>query len=66
MKFLIPIGMLWIPISAAARIVDLRDGPWSSEPSSVDHHGVFAPQREHEDVQEHEEAKARRSEAEAR
>ena len=23
-KFLIPIGMLWIPISAAARIVDLR------------------------------------------
>jgi NADH-quinone oxidoreductase subunit H len=58
-KFLIPIGMLWIPISAAARIVDLRRWVLWVVGALIGLViiGVFAPRRESEEAQVHEEVK---------
>jgi NADH-quinone oxidoreductase subunit H len=67
-KFLIPIGMLWIPISAAARIVDLRRWVLWVVGALIGLViiGVFAPARDEEETETAppSEAEPRRSDAE--
>ena len=62
-KFLIPVGMLWIPISAAARIVDVRR--WilfvGGAILGLIVIGVFVPARRLEDEAEQEEETVRTS-----